>query len=136
VNTSIPSINANRPDFEYMPGNHMWRVQLPGEEHLIRDFTAAKALAEKHGVLVDTKTQIVAAWLKAYAMWEAGRACSPSASDLIAISHEIDPNRFPEPSSDAADLMSEQLYHLQCEGLELDACFDALFILIPDQEQS
>lgn len=53
-----PEINRNRPDFEFLPGNNMWRVQLPaphglfgnGSEHLIRDEAAARKFAEQHGI--------------------------------------------------------------------------------------
>lgn len=73
------------------------------------------------------RSLIIAAWHEAYAEWEAGEACSPSSTDLIIIGNEIDPTRFPDPNSEQGDLLGEELFNLQCEGLELDVCFDNLF---------
>lgn len=73
------------------------------------------------------KAQVLAAWKTAYAEWEAGTACSPSADDLCSIGWEIAPHLFPLPDTDLAEEFSDRLFNLQCEGLDLDICFDNLF---------
>lgn len=46
----VPSVNANRPAFEHLKGNGMWRVQLPREEHLFLREEDARKFAAENGV--------------------------------------------------------------------------------------
>lgn len=71
----------------------------------IRAYNARPTAPADDPILVD--------WLSAYADWEHGSACSPSARDLLDIAHGADPGIVNN------DRNSEILFDLLCEGWEL-----------------
>lgn len=64
--------------------------------------------------------EIIRAWTKAFGEWEAGKAMSPSLTDLMLIARDIDDTL---PILD--ELHEQELYEAWCEGLELDELLDA-----------